>query len=179
MAAHKGWTVNRRGEDLNQFLLKPLDASGKPIMNPDVLDGSANTPDFEWNWYQHSNIFLPNGDLMVFDNGEIREYDTEEDRYSRAVAYKIDPVRMTVQQTWAYGKERGLSTYSSIISSVQYLPSSNHVLFAPGYQVTNTTGLGGKVVEVDAITKQVVSEISISTANGWGFHRARKMSLYP
>ena len=62
LAAHKGWMVNRRGEDLNPFLLQPLDASGRPITDQAVIDGSKVTADFEWNWYQHSNIFLPNGD---------------------------------------------------------------------------------------------------------------------
>ncbi|WP_338874080.1 aryl-sulfate sulfotransferase [Spirosoma sp. SC4-14] len=179
LAAHRGWGTNRRDEDLNQYLLQPLDANGVAITDPEVLDGSKISADFEWNWYQHSNIQLPNGDVMVFDNGDIREYDSGASRYSRAVSYKIDPVKMTVQQTWAYGKERGLETYSQIISSVQYLGQSNHVVFAPGYQVENTTGKGGKVVEIDMKTKEVVSEISISAANLWGFHRAKKMSAYP
>ena len=179
LAAHRGWGTNRRGENLNQFLLNPVDASGQLITDADVIDGSKITSDFEWNWYQHSNIFLPNGDLMVFDNGDIREYEAEADRYSRAVSFRIDPAKMTVQQTWAYGKERGTETYSQIISSVQFLTPANHVLFAPGYQVPNETGLGGKVVEIDEATKEVVSEISISTASGTAFHRAKKMNAYP
>lgn len=179
LAAHRGWGKNRRGEDLSQFLLNPVDASGQLITDASVIDGSKITPDFEWNWYQHSNIFLPNGDIMVFDNGDIREYDTEAGRYSRVVSYRIDPSKMTVQQTWTYGKERGTETYAQLISSVQLLIPANHVLFAPGYQVPNATGLGGKLVEIDVATKTVVSEISISTANGWAFHRAKKMSAYP
>ncbi|MVM35024.1 hypothetical protein GO755_33670 [Spirosoma sp. HMF4905] len=178
LAPHKGWTVNRRNEDLTQYLLKPVDANGNLITSSDVMNGLITTADFEWNWYQHSNIFLPNGDIMVFDNGDIREYNSAASRYSRAVAYKINPTTMTVQQTWTYGQERGIETYSQIISSVQFLAASNHVIFGPGYQVSNTTGQGGKVVEIDYATKEVVSEISISSANGWGFHRAKKMSAY-
>lgn len=179
LGAHRGWTVNRRGEDLRKFLLSPVDASGVIIADTAVSDGSKITSDFEWNWYQHSTIFLPNGDIMVFDNGEIREYNPTASKYSRAVAYKIDPVKMTVQQTWAYGKERGVETYSQVVSGVQFLASSNHILFTPGFQVPNTTGEGGKVVEVELANKTVVSEISISSANKMGFHRARKMSAYP
>ncbi len=44
---------------------------------------------------------------------------------------------MTIQQKWQYGKERGLETFSAIVSSVQYLPATNHVLFSPGFQVTD------------------------------------------
>jgi len=181
LGAHRGWGQNRRGEDLNSFLLTPLNAGGKVITDAAVVDGSQVASDFEWNWYQHSPIFLPNGDIMMFDNGDIREFNSDATKYSRAVSFKIDPAKRTVQQTWAYGKERGTNTFSSVVSSVQWLPlaQANHVLFCPGFQVSNTTGTGGKVVEVDFATRQVVSEISISSANDWGFHRAKKMSAYP
>lgn len=179
LSAHAGWTTNRRGEDLNQFLLKPLDANGNLITNTAVINGTAIAPDFEWNWYQHNITQLPNGDKLIFDNGSVREFNPSANKYSRAVSYKIDPVNLTVQQTWTYGKERGLETYSKIISSAQFLPASNHILFGPGYQVINTSGQGGKVVEIDFTTKQVVSEISISSINQFGFHRSKKISAYP
>ena len=180
LAAHKGWTTNRRGEDLNQFLLQPLDASGNPISSTAVSQGTAIALDFEWTWYQHNPSYMPNGDLLIMDNGSRREFDaTVTAKYSRAVFYKIDPINKTIQQTWAYGKERGAETYSHIVSSAQFLPQSNHVVFGPGFQVPNTNGQGGKIVEIDYATKQVVSEISISSANLWGFHRAIKMSAYP
>ena len=117
---------------------------------------------------------------MMFDNGAVREFTPAAPKYSRAVSYKIDPVNMTVKQTWTYGKERGTETFSSIVSSAQFLPQANHVVFGPGYQVPNPSGgIGGKVVEIDFATKQVVSEIAISSANQWGFHRAIKVSAYP
>lgn len=179
LSPHKGWGTNQRGEDLNQFLLTPLDAAGNKITDTAVLNGYVNHPDFEWCWYQHSVIAIPNGDYMLFDNGTRRNYDTTQPKYSRAVEYKIDPVNMTIQQKWQYGKERGLETFSLIVSSVQYLPNTNHVLFCPGYQVINKNGQGGKVIEVDYATKQVVSELSFSAANLWGFHRVKRMSAYP
>ncbi|UFH52356.1 aryl-sulfate sulfotransferase [Spirosoma sp. KNUC1025] len=179
LSAHAGWTTNRQDEALSQYLLQPLDARGNPITDNAVINGTAVAPDFEWNWYQHNITHLPNGDWMVFDNGSVREFNPAASKYSRAVTYKIDPVNKTVQQTWTYGKERGAETYSKIISSSQFLPQSNHVVFGPGYQVPNADGLGGKVVEIDYATKQVLLEISISSANGFGFHRAIKMSAYP
>lgn len=179
LSAHKGWGTNERGEDLNQFLLTPLDAAGNRITDTAVLQGSANHPDFEWSWYQHSTVAMPNGDYMVFDNGTVRNYNNDAPKYSRAVEYKVDPVNMTIQQKWQYGKEGGLETYSAIVSKVQYLPKTDHVLFCPGYHVKNTNGQGGKIVEVDYTTRQVVSQLSISAANNWGFHRAERMSVYP
>jgi arylsulfate sulfotransferase len=189
MGCHKGWGVNGRGEDLNTYLLTPLDATGNPITDTAVINGSAPAIDFEWNWYQHSNIFLPNGDMMIFDNGTARTPDvatgtnvfyTAPGKYSRAVEYKINETNKTVQQVWSYGKERDQSCYSSIISSVQYLPETNHILFAPGFDVPNADGgFGGKIVEVDYATKQVVAERSISVSTKFAFHRAKKMSAYP
>lgn len=179
LSPHKGWAANGRGEDLNPFLLTPLDAAGNKITDIAVLDGLVNHPDFEWSWYQHSTIALPNGSYMLFDNGSVRNYDQTIPRYSRAVEYKIDPVNMTIQQKWQYGKERGLETFSLIVSSVQYLPATNHVLFSSGFQVQNNNGLGGKVVEIDYATKQVVSQLSFSAANKWGFHQVERINAYP
>lgn len=180
LAPHRGWGKNRRSEDLNQFLLTPVDAAGNLITDAAVLEGTTNHPDFEWNWYQHSPILIPNGDLMLFDNGATRNFSqVAPTHYSRAVEYKIDPVKMTVQQIWEYGKERNEQTFSSIVSSVKYMPDKNHVLFSPGYQVANATGAGGKIVEVDYATKKVVFEQSISSDNGWGWHRVQRLELYP
>ena len=179
LSPHRGWGRNGRGEDLNQFLLTPLDAAGNKITDTAVLDGYVDHPDFEWNWYQHSAIALPNGNYMFFDNGSVRNYDEAAARYSRAVEYKIDPVNMTVQQKWQYGKERGLETFSLIVSSVQYLPNTNHVLFSSGFRVQNKDGLGGKIVEIDYATKKIVSQLSFSAANEWGFHKVERISAYP
>ena len=40
-------------------------------------------------------------------------------------------------------------------------------------------GFGGKIVEIDYDTKQVVAETSINANNKFGFHRAKKISAYP
>ena len=180
LSAHTGWTTNRRGEDLTQFLLKPLDANSAIISDTGIIAGTRVAPDFEWNWYQHNISRLPNGDWMLFDNGSVREFNSSTPlKYSRSVCYKIDPVHMTVAQTWSYGKARGIDTFSQIAGSSQFIPQTNHVLFGPGYQVVNTNGKGGKVVEIDFATKQVVSEISIACSGGFEHHRAKKMSIYP
>jgi arylsulfate sulfotransferase len=177
LGPHRGWGPNHMGQDLNQLLLTPLDSKGVAITDTSVLNGWTNSPDFEWNWYQHSPQLIPNGDLMVFDNGATRNFNPNESNYSRAVEYKIDESNMTVQQIWEYGKERGVETFSQIVSSVKYLPD-NHVLFSPGFSVPNSTGYGGKIVEVDYATKNVVFQMSVSSANTWGWHRVQRMPIY-
>lgn len=79
--------------------------------------------DFEWFYAQHNVSLLDNGDVMLFDNGTAKvkrskndDRVTGNDVYSRAVAYHIDTEKMTVSQTWQYGKERGGEWYSDWIS---------------------------------------------------------------
>ena len=181
LAPHRGWGLNHQGQDLRQLLLDPLDASGQLIADTAVANGSANHPDFEWNWYQHSIQLMPNGDLLLFDNGTNRNFiHGAPTHYSRVVQYHLDPARRTVQQVWTYGKERGQDTYSAIVSRVQFLPATNHIMFCPGYQVPNgADGAGGKIIELDYATKKVLFEMTMSAANGWGFHRAQRGNLYP
>ena len=188
LAPHKDWGISGKGDSLTKYLLTPLDESGNVIADTTVSYGSTILPDFEWNCYQHSPIQLPDGNLMLFDNGDNRTLNISDGnnpfngapgKYSRAVEFKINEANMTVQQVWQYGKERDVACYSSIVSSVQYLPGSNHVVFAPGAFVQNANGKGGKIIEVDYNTKEVVNEISITTSNSFSHHRAKKMSLYP
>ncbi|MDO7886749.1 aryl-sulfate sulfotransferase [Hymenobacter cheonanensis] len=180
LAPHRGWGPNHQGQDLKQLLLTPLDAGGQAIADTAVVNGSANAPDFEWNWYQHSVQLMPSGDLLLFDNGTNRNFiRNAPTHYSRAVVYRLDPAARTVQQIWTYGKERGDDTFSAIVSRVQYLPAVNHLLFCPGYQVPNATGQGGKIIELDYASKQVLFEMQLTPANGFAFHRAQRESIYP
>lgn len=174
LGPHRGWATNRRGEDLNNFLLEPLDAGGNPISDADLLDGAGGHPDFEWNWFQHAVDVLPNGDIILFDNGEKRFY-TGEQRYSRGVQYRIQTEEKTVQQIWDYGKERGEFGFSRLVSDIDRLDNGN-MLYAPGYRVDNMNGEGGKIIELDPEDNSVLWEVEIK---GQGslitFHRVERM----
>lgn len=180
LAPHKGWGVSGSGGDLTQYLLQPLDSDGQPITDQAVLNGDENHPDFEWNWYQHAPLVMPDGNVMLFDNGDNRNYGGEIDPYSRAVEYDIDVSNMTVRQVWSYGKERSGATYSRIVSDVDYLPESNHVLFSPG--AVNFNGANyGKSIELDYAGRQVIFEATITPPTApfnITFHRTERMSIY-
>lgn len=179
LAPHRDWNTSGDGADLGQFLLTPLDANDNPITDLDVLEGISNHPDFEWSWYQHSPILMPNGNLMVFDNGDNRNY-VNAGPYSRAVEYEIDAENKTIKQVWSYGKERGQDTYARIVSKVSYLDAKNSILFTPGSAVQN--GLpGGKVIEVDYPTRNVIFEATIQPPNtvfNIGFHNVLRVALF-
>jgi len=180
LAPHKEWATSGDGTDLNQFLLQPLDANNQPITDQAVLDGDQNHPDFEWSWYQHAPLRMPNGNVMLFDNGDNRNYGSAS-QYSRAVEYEIDEENMTLRQVWAYGKDRGEETYSRIVSDVDYYPEENHVFFIPG--ASNFGGSRyGKSIELDYDGKGVIFEATIRPpAAAFGLitlHRTERMQMY-
>lgn len=175
---HKAWGKNGYGEELDKFLLQPLDKSGNAIDDQLLLQGEKSHPEFEWPWYQHAPLLMDNGHIMLFDNGANRNF-AGFGEYSRAVEYEIDESSMTVQQIWQYGKERGRSCFSAIVSDVDILEQSGNVYFCPGSRVNNDGGnFGGKIVEVSYPDKNVVFEMRIN-APDIVFHRAEKMALYP
>lgn len=104
---------------------------------PDGWDGveeyvltRAGSGDFDWPWGQHAPALLPNGDLLVFDNGFGRDYGSAA-RYSRLVQYRITEREGgggTVEQVWQYGKERGDELYSPIVSDVDFVTDSRTIL---------------------------------------------------
>jgi arylsulfate sulfotransferase len=87
---------------------------------------------FEWQYAQHNASVLPNGDILLFDNGagrtKVETMDnkvTGDEVYSRAVIYHIDLDKKEVEQVWEYGKENGAEWYSSFISGASYLGEDN------------------------------------------------------
>lgn len=178
ISPHKYWA-----EKFKPYLLTPVDESGTEITDPDVIQGNASTPGFDWSWGPHSAVVLSNDHILVFDNGYNRNWipnwATSNTNYSRVVEYKVDVSQHTVQQVWSYGKERGTDCFSPAMSSVQYLSQTKNILFSPGMNIMLTHGLGGRVVEVNPVTKEVVFELELSASSAMAFQRAIRMPLYP
>lgn len=178
LAPHREWNTSGSGTGLSQFLLTPLDANDEEISDAAVLDGTDNHPDFEWSWYQHSPILMPNGNLMVFDNGDNRNY-VNAGPYSRAVEYEIDETNKTIKQVWSYGKERGEEAYARVVSKVSYVAENNSILFTPGSSVSNGVP-AGKVIEVDYDNKEVLFEATMNPPNSIiniSFHNVLRIGL--
>ena len=189
LAPHRGWEkAGRTGEgfETSDYLLTAVDASGQPYPE-DVQDGGVMHPDFNWPWAQHAPEILPNGNVMVFDNGFKRNFGSA-DEFSRGVEYQINEENGTVQQVWAYGEERGSDFYASIISDVDYLPNTGNRLVAPGVVRSNGNAYS-KIVEIDPITGMVVYEATLNFKNAGGngtptwwnmdiSYRAERLNLY-
>lgn len=176
LSPHKNW-----GEKYRRYLLKPVDESGNAVTDEAVVNGDAAAPGFDWAWGPHTPVSLPNGNILVFDNGYDRHFipNAQAQNYSRAVEYKIDESKGTVQQIWQYGQARGAAGFSQALSGVQYLKTTGHVLFCPGMGVPTAGGFGGRVVEVDPATGEVVFEMEITAPGNTAFHRVTRLSLYP
>lgn len=175
IAPHNGWK-----EEYRKYLLTPLDRNGNPITDSEVLNGEKEHPDFNWGWGIHCPKELPNGHVMLFDNGYSRFYNFKDgEKYSRAVEYEVDEQAMTVRQVWEYGRERGEICFSSQVSGTQYLPQTNNRLFCPGLGNLVANGYGGHVIEINPKTNEVVFEMEVQSAGSPAFHRANRLSLYP
>ena len=127
MGSPEGWK-----KTFADKILKPVDSKGNPIK----CEGSKCEGGFDWTWTQHTgwrvdsksdkNIFT----LSVFDNGDARGMEQPplpDMKYSRAVIYKINQKKMTVEQIWQYGEERGHAWYSPVTSLTEYMPDKNSV----------------------------------------------------
>ncbi len=120
LGAPRGW----KG-DFAKKVLTPVDANGKPIACGDASCEGG----FDWTWTQHTAFRIDEKStkdviyVTAFDNGDARGMEQPalpEMKYSRAVVYKIDQKKMTVEQVWTYGEERGHDWFSPVTSLTEY-----------------------------------------------------------
>ena len=171
MAPKKNWGKSGRdgnGFDTNPFLLSAIDGEGKPY-NQEVQQGNESPENFDFPWGQHAPKLMPNGNILLFDNGYFRNYNLSTN-YSRAVEYKVNEVDRTVEQVWQHGKERGAAFFSMLISDADYLEKTNNILITSGFISHNA-----KILEVSYPGKEEVFEATLyfNTLNGsktfaWG-----------
>jgi arylsulfate sulfotransferase len=178
ISPHKLW-----GERYRSLLLQPVAEDGTTITDAAVIDGDAHIAGFDWPWGPHTPIALSEDRVLVFDNGYNRNWASNFGpgitSYSRVVEYKVDKTNRTVQQVWSYGQSRAAQGFSQAVSGVQYLEKTGHVLFCPGMGVPTSIGSGGRIVEVDPKTNEVIFELEIAANSGFAFHRVTRIPLYP
>ncbi|MBT8263748.1 MAG: aryl-sulfate sulfotransferase, partial [Muriicola sp.] len=149
LAPQKNWGKSGRdgkGFETAPYLLNAIDAEGN-LYPKAIQDGIESHDLFDFSWGTHAPELMPNGNLLVFDNGTYRNYENNS-KYSRAVEYNINEEDKKVAQIWQYGIERKEDFFSTIVSDVDYLSKSNTVLVTSGY-IKTKVNLSGKIVEVD------------------------------
>lgn len=141
-----------------------------------LLTPAEGQTDFEWPYWQHSPMLLPDQDnnldttdLLLFDNGCVRfgEADVRKklltgdlssiQSYSRLVQYRINEKDRTIEQIWQYGKERGEELYSDRCGDADWLSNGNRLglFYVENYLSEN------------ASSHVVLSEVSASGALIW------------
>ncbi len=102
---------------------------------------------FDWPFGQHSPALLPNGDLLLFDNGASRNFAGFWGSFSRAVIYRIDEAAMTVRQIAQFILSKSESSYT--VSNTHRLPVTGNIFIQPGSATGNT-----------ALAKEVTTQVS-------------------
>ena len=143
-------TLSGRHQDAVINLDYELDENGKCKLNwilgdpegwPQEMQKYFFTPigdgEFDWQYEQHACMVLPDGDIMLFDNGHFRSKDPakrilNKDNFSRGVRYRIDTEQMTIEQVWQYGKERGAEFFSPYICNVEYYDEGHYLVHSGG-----------------------------------------------
>lgn len=159
LAHPSGWN-----EGLADYILQPIQADGTPV--------DLATVDFLPYW-QHAPLRLPNGNVLLFDNGNYRnkyeDSSVEEASYNRAVEYKIDEENLTVELVWQYDYNKEIFTVAT--GDVDYFPENGHRIV--GFM--NGSGKTPKIVELDQ-NGDVVFEVNIN--QGANYYRCEKLNLY-
>lgn len=162
------WILSSHGlwnESFKEFLLRPIDDSGNDI--------ETNSADF-WPYGQHSPKIKPNGNLILYDNGDSRNYyegAISPIEYSRLAEYRIDESKKTIQLVSSFDNNK--SIYTKFTGAVAYQPKFNSTLIA--YMYPSTIFPQPKVIEIDNDgSVQFEANFSADLANYRGF----KMDVY-
>ncbi len=169
LAPHRQWGragFDGRGEVTSAHLLTAVDSTGTPYPR-EVQNGSVSVAGFDWPMGQHALNLLPNGHLLLFDNGLRRNFGAR-GSYSRAVEYAIDEEAGTVRQVWQYGKERGLELYSPVTSDVDVLEETGNRLITSGNVRRDGAAPHAKMVEVTYPGGETVFEANINFKDALG-----------
>lgn len=158
-------------EEMQQYFLRPLGDN------------------FEWQWEQHAAKVLPNGDYLLFDNGNNKTKNADAqvpgpESYSRAVIYRVNREAKTIEQIWQYGKERGNRYYSPYISEAEYLGENHFLVHSGGANfkdgvATNLPAAIAQANELRSYTTEILGGQAIfEVVTNSNNYRAEKMPAY-
>jgi hypothetical protein len=147
---------------------------------------AANPQDFFFPYHHHAPQILPNGNLLLYDNGSYRSspfHDGSESPYafSRAVEYAIDEQHMTARLVWEYGQYADNLYYSGALGDADFQPRTGNVLITHGNVVDEQGKRSAMMVEVTrAIPAEEVFTLRVFDAtsepkNGWRVYRSERI----
>jgi arylsulfate sulfotransferase len=135
---------------------------------------------------QHSPVLLPDGDILMLDNGyDGYERLKDEDgliaggkAYSRLVIYQVDPEKLTVSQVFEFGREYGKDLYSRFAGNAGFDPETGSCYGLFGKIVKTEQGLvEGRVIEA-AKDGELLFDARLTGKNSEElFYRSEKINL--
>ncbi len=169
LADHEQWP-----DSYERYLLEP---KGEDFKFPAGPHAPMTMPDFDNN--EATN------DYLLFDNNIVitRGHDPASEEYSQMIQYRINPEKMTIEEVWAYGEERGKDLYSNIVGDANYHENTGNRMLTSGYIDVGGDERISKIVEVTGEQDaDVVYELKVSGFEQ-GSHRqayrALRLPLYP
>ena len=174
LGAPDGWKAAWKDK-----VLTPVDKNGKKLT---CEMGKCENTDFDWTWTQHTAFRIDEKSdkrfvyVTAFDNGDGRGLEQPplpNMKYSRAVVFKIDQQKKTVEQVWEYGKEKGHDWYSPVTSLTQYEGDKDSVMVysaTPQMQLVAGKAVGAPspyLMEFNWGAKEPAVEIRINGSMGY------------
>lgn len=178
------------------WILAPPDNWTAPY--DQYLLSPANPQADFYTYHQHAPMLMPNGNLLIYDNGDYRTSPSatanissliDHVTYSRAVEYKIDETNMTAELVWQYGEKDSAQPgwiYSGALGDADYQNTTGNVIITHGsirnaagkfstriVEVTHNVPATGAETEVFNLT---VSDSSTATKIGWRTYRSERIS---
>ena len=136
------WTLGRPKSWKNPWKKSLLKAKGKVV----------------WPFKQHSANPTKSGHILLFDNGE---------KQSRAVEFRVDESKRTVEQVWEYRGERPF--FSPILGDARELPKTGNIQLTDGFRLGGLNHYWGRVVEVSHQTpSETLLELKFTRSQGAG-----------
>lgn len=158
-----------------------------PELEPRLLEPIGD--DFRWQYHQHAAKVLPNGNLLLHDNGNHRATPTDPplesaENNTRAVEFAIDEQSMTVSQVWEYGDNADEVLYSPTRGDADWLAETgNRLITYANLLFVDGVGLDasqGRLLEVDQAGEKVFDlTVRLPGVDAWVYRSERIPSLYP
>ncbi len=145
---------------------------------------------FEWQYHEHAPAVMSNGDIILFDNGNLRPGTDPNDPnnlpYSRVAQFHIDESAMTIKQVWDYKASDGKGgfLYCPFIGDADEL-SNGDVLATFGGAVdpvtdaigAPTTRKFGRILELDRSSNDdIVYQVDVNDpTDSYSIYRAERV----
>jgi len=122
-----------------------------------------------WFYSQHAPEILPDGSILLYDNGTDAPVN-QEDRRSRAVIYGLDQESLVAEQIWEYPTEY----FTPFLGDADRLPNGNILVCAGGQDFNK---IPAQIVEV-TMTKTPEKIWELKTTDSMIYRAVRMTSLW-